>query len=73
MLKDHNKILVLVSNLKHKQPVILNPSRNNTETTESVIPTEVTGTAIPTNSTLTPGNTIPLQDLTKTISSNSYI
>ena len=51
--------------------VKINPNINNTETIESIFPTEITGTSIPTSSALIPGITIPLQVPTKTILSNS--
>ena len=47
--------------------VKINPNINNTETIESIFPTEITGTSIPTSSALITGITIPLQVPTKTI------
>ena len=57
------------------QSISITISRNisNTESTESISPTEVTGISIPTSSALIPGITTPLQVPTKTIRSNSDI
>ena len=51
--------------------VILGPNINSTETTESISPTEVTATSIPTRPTLISGITILLQRPTETARSNS--
>ena len=72
-LKYHNKTLVLFSNLKHEQILILNPKLNNTKTTESLSSTEVTGISIPTSSALMRGMTLPLQVPTKTTRCSSDV
>ena len=51
--------------------VTLNPKMNNTESTKSISPNEVTGISIPSSSALIPAFTIPLQVPTKTCRSNS--
>ena len=62
---------MLISNLKPKQLLLfLFPNKKNTGTTENIAPSDITGNFILTSSTLKPGNTIPLQVLTKTIRSN---
>ena len=53
--------------------VILNPSINNSETTEVISPTEVAGISIPTSSTRFPAITKPLHIPTKAVRSNSDI
>ena len=40
--------------------VNINPNKNNTENTDSIFPTEITGVSIPASSALIPGITIPL-------------
>ena len=47
--------------------VILNPKINNTETTESISPTELNRISIPTSFALIPGITIQMHVPTKTI------
>ena len=74
MLKHQNKILLLFSNLKHNQLLLIKIRRKNyTEITESKSPTEVTRFSKPTGSALIPGITTPVQIPTKTIRSNSDI
>ena len=51
--------------------VFLNPSLNDTETTENLPPTEITGISIPPSFAQIPDITIPLHVPTKTIPSNS--
>ena len=53
--------------------VILYPHKNNTETTESIFPTQVTQNRSPNSSVLIPGITTPLQVPIKTIRSVSDI
>ena len=74
LLKNHDILLMLVSNLKTQtNSVFLNPNINNTESSESVPPTEDTEVSLPIVSTLTRCMNPALQVPTRNIRSTSDV